>query len=216
MPLELLLSGSSSSPSGSRSRSWVDWLPSGGVWGGGLPGGGGPSGEKPRGELSRGESSRGGAVSLGMIPTLLSSAIIQIHRWIGLTLSVATRRVCGLLSVALSGLLLRILTSAGKEFITARTNCVSVVSPCWTFFRALLLQVPWVLSSLARRLLRVSDNRRTRSGKHRWMSSVRSWSRSSLSCLERVLSATSRPPLQRTGHVHQTIGRRARDRVDNT
>ena len=89
------------------------------------------------------------------------------------------------------------------------TGCISTIS-CWLFPRALLLWVPWVLPSLAQCLLLLgaSDSGATRSGKHCWMSCQCSRSQSSFSCLERVLSATSRPPLQRMGHVHQTIGRR--------
>ena len=62
------------------------------------------------------------------------------------------------------------------------------------------------LSSSPRRLLlRGAGGGIVRLGKNIWSRRWRSWSRSSFSCFVRVLSATSRPPLQRTGHVHQAI-----------
>ena len=100
--------------------------------------------------------------------------------------------------------------SQGKR-VNALTTCVPIPSPCPWFSRVLLLQVRLGSLSWARRLfLRTSGRGATRSGKCCWMSCWCSWSRSSFRCLERVLSVTSRPPLQRMEHVHQAIGRSKR------
>ena len=102
------------------------------------------------------------------------------------------------------------------EFIDALTEWVPAV-PRSSLPRTFLLQDPWASSTSARRLVLLggSGSDAMRSGKNCWMSSQSSFSLSSFSCLERVLSETSRPPLQRIEHAHQTIGRfDKRDAVD--
>ena len=96
------------------------------------------------------------------------------------------------------------------RFINALTDCVSVLLSCNLLLRAFLLPVSRAPPPMRRRFLLLgaaSSGEGKRSGNACWRSSRCSFSRISFWCLERVLSATSRPPLQRVGHVHQTIGR---------
>ena len=101
-----------------------------------------------------------------------------------------------------------------KRLANTLTGGVSVLSPDpwfpWTFL-ALLPGVPWVSSSSGRRLFREGfGSGVTASGICSRTSRSSSLSRSSFRCLARVLLTTSRPPLQRMGHVHQAIGRSQR------